>query len=84
MKATIKKCWNWLMQSSRYKHFGYGTLIGLGANDVYCAGYVGVGIASALEYKDKAHGGAWDWFDWILTIAGVMLGFGIRALYKLF
>jgi hypothetical protein len=35
---------------------------------------------SALEYKDKAWGGAWDWTDWICTVAGVGIGFGIHLL----
>lgn len=83
MKTFLSKCWSWLKQSSRYKHFGYGSLIGLGADDIYYAAYVGVGVASALEYKNKAWGGAWDWLDWIMTVIGVILGFGTRLLIKL-
>lgn len=74
----MKKIWNWLKQSNRYKHLVGGMAIGLMADDWYCAGLAGVGIASALEYKDKAHGGAWDWLDWGLTIAGVIVGYGLR------
>lgn len=83
MKTFLSKCWSWLKQSSRYKHLGYGSLIGLGADDIYCAAYVGVGVASALKYKDKAWGGAWDWLDWTMTVIGVILGFGTRLLIKL-
>lgn len=74
----MKKIWDWLKQSNRYKHLVGGMAIGLMADDWYCAGLAGVGIASALEYKDKAHGGAWDWLDWGLTIAGVIIGYGLR------
>lgn len=74
----MKKIWDWLKQSNRYKHLVGGMAIGLMAEDWYCAGLAGVGIASALEYKDKAHGGAWDWLDWGLTIAGVIVGYGLR------
>lgn len=74
----MKKIWDWLKQSNRYKHLVGGMAIGLMADDWYCAGLAGVGIASALEYKDKAHGGAWDWLDWGLTIAGVIVGYGLR------
>lgn len=54
--------------------------IGLLSDDLYCATLSGVGIASALEYKDKAHGGTFDLVDWFLTIGGVAVGFGIRKL----
>lgn len=74
----MKKIWEWLKTSNRYKHLVGGMAIGLMAEDWYCAGLAGVGIASALEYKDKAHGGAWDWLDWGLTIAGVIVGYGLR------
>ena len=30
--------------------------------------------AGALEYKDKVHGGRWDWIDFGLTVAGAMIG----------
>lgn len=74
----MKKIWDWLKQSNRYKHLVGGMAIGFISDGWYCAGLAGVGIASALEYKDKAHGGAWDWHDWGLTIAGVIVGYGLR------
>lgn len=74
----MKKIWDWLKQSNRYKHLVGGMAIGLMADDWYCAGLAGVGIASALEYKDKAHGGAWDWIDWGLTLIGVLVGYGVK------
>ena len=74
----MRKVWEWLKTSNRYKHLVGGMAIGLMADDWYCAELAGVGIASALEYKDKAHGGAWDWLDWGLTIAGVIVGYGLR------
>lgn len=76
------KLLKWLETSNRYKHLIGGCLIGLGADNCYCAAYVGLGVASALEYKDKAWGGAWDWTDWICTVAGVGIGFGIHLLIK--
>lgn len=69
---------NWFTESNRYKHFILGVIIGLGANDWYCATYVGVGVAGALEFKDKSYGNHWDWIDWGCTVAGVLLGYGIR------
>lgn len=76
----MKKLIDWLKESNRYKHLLGGAVIGIISNDWYCATISGVGIASALEYKDKAHGCVWDWYDWILTVLGTAIGFGIRSL----
>jgi hypothetical protein len=70
----------WIKESNRWKHLVYGYAIGLGADDAYCAAYTGVGIASALEFKDRAWGGSWDWADWALTVAGVAAGYATRLL----
>ena len=83
MKTTIKKIWGWLKESDRYKHLGGGIILGIGAESLFCAAYTSVGVASALEYKDKAWGGEWDWIDWSLTIAGAFIGLGVRALIGL-
>lgn len=68
----------WLRESNRWKHLVGGYVIGLASSDAWCATLSGVGIASALEYKDKAWGGKWDWIDWSLTVAGVIVGFGVK------
>ena len=39
--------------NNRWKHLVDGLLIGLGANDVYCAAYVGTGVSAALELKKR-------------------------------
>lgn len=72
----------WLTESNRYKHLIGGCIIGLGSKDLYCATYAGFGIAGALEFKDKLHGGKFDFIDFIITVIGVYIGFGIR--YKIF
>lgn len=76
----MKEVINWLKESNRYKHILGGMAIGLLSDDWYCATLSGVGIASALEYKDRAWGGTFDWIDWGLTIGGVAVGFGARVL----
>lgn len=78
----MRKIIEWLRESNRWKHLMGGCLIGLVSSDAWCATVAGVGIASALEYKDKAWGGLWDWIDWGLTVAGVMIGFLIRWSWK--
>lgn len=69
----------WLTESDRWKHLVGGIIIGAGANTIYCASYVGIGVASALEFKDKQWGGKWDWIDWALTIGGVAIGYALRT-----
>lgn len=71
----MKEIIDWLKDSNRYKHLIGGIAIGILSDDWYCAGLAGVGIASAFEYKDRAWGGKWNWIDWVLTVAGVMVGF---------
>lgn len=68
----------WLTESNRWKHIAGGVGIGVLGNDWYCSMYAGVIAASSLEYKDKAHGGRWDWTDWALTVAGCAAGHGLR------
>ena len=69
----MKKIWKWLGESNRLKHLLGGVAIGFAGDSIYCSAYVGVGVASALEYKDRAHGGKWDWIDWGLTVLGAAL-----------
>lgn len=70
----------WLKSSNRWKHLVGGMLIGLGANGIYCAAYAGIGVAAALELKDKLWGGEWDWIDFGLTVGGVAVGQAVRIL----
>lgn len=74
----MRKVWNWLIESNRWKHVLGGLLIGLGADDWYCANYAGAGVALALELKDKMWGGQFDWIDAGLTYASSIVGQLIR------
>lgn len=76
----MKKIIDWILASNRYKHLGFGYLIGLGADDWYCATYTGLGVSGALEFKDYQWGGKPDIIDFALTFAGVMLGYLTRYL----
>lgn len=79
----MRKISKWLKESNRYQHLMGGMLIGAGANSLYCAAYAGIGVATALELKDKAWGGKADIIDWGLTVGGVAVGFGVRTLVNL-
>ena len=76
----MKKIWQWLMDSNRSKHLLLGFAYGLAANDAYCAVYGGAGVAGALEFKDWQWGEKPDFIDFVLTIAGVIAGFGVHKL----
>ena len=57
MKTIIDKIIKWISKSNRWKHLIGGIVVGLGANDIYCAAYTGIGVAGALEFKDYQ----WGW-----------------------
>ena len=76
---------SWITDSHRWQHLVGGIVIGLlSLGCWYTALLAGLGIASALEFKDRSWGGRWDWIDWIMTIAGVALGYGIVFTIKTF
>lgn len=76
---------DWFTESHRWQHLIGGIVIGiLSLGNWYTATIAGVGIASSLEFKDNSWGGRWDWTDWICTIAGVAIGFGICLIIKTF
>ena len=76
----MRKLFKWLKESNRYKHLLGGIAIGAFANSLYCAAYAGVGVATALELKDKLWGGKFDLVDMSLTLAGVAIGYGVRIM----
>lgn len=76
----MRKLFKWLKESNRYKHLLGGIAIGAFANSLYCAAYAGVGVATALELKDKMWGGKFDFIDLSLTLAGVAIGYGVRIM----
>lgn len=76
----MRKLFTWLKESNRYKHLLGGIAIGAFANSLYCAAYAGIGVATALELKDKLWGGKFDFVDLSLTLAGVAIGYGVRIM----
>jgi hypothetical protein len=76
----MKKIWDWLMDSHRWLHILIGLLIGFGSTSLYCAAYAGIGVAVTSELKDKLWGGLWDWWDFILTVLSVAIGYVIHGL----
>lgn len=76
----MRKLFTWLKESNRYKHLLGGIAIGAFANSLYCAAYAGIGVATALELKDKMWGGKFDFVDLSLTLAGTAIGYGVRIM----
>ena len=76
----MRKLFKWLKESDRYKHLLGGIAIGAFANSLYCAAYAGIGVATALELKDKLWGGKFDFVDLSLTLAGAAIGYGVRIM----
>lgn len=65
----------WLKESNRDKHFIYAIPVGL-VFTILCV----LGLAAGLEFKDKQHGGYWDWLDFTATILGGLVGQVIQVL----
>lgn len=74
MRKIVDKIKSWLGTSNRGRHLAGGMAMGFFACGWWTAAYAGIGVASALELKDKLWGGRWDWVDWCCTVAGVAMG----------
>lgn len=69
---------SWITESNRMKHFGYAIPCALFFTILFVAG-----LAAGMEYKDRAHGGEWDWLDLLATMLGGLIGQLIQALIVL-
>ena len=70
----MKKIIAFITKSNHLYHFMGGFLVSWLASTAYDAVYASIVAASCLEFKDKHHGGVWDWVDWAFTMAGGVLG----------
>ena len=76
MNVFLKLLPKWLRESNRYKHLLYAIPIGL-VFTIPCI----LGVASGMEFKDRQHGGKWDWLDWVATMIGGIIGQLIQSLF---
>lgn len=65
----------WLSESNRTKHLLYAIPIAI-VFTVLCV----LGVATALEFKDKQYGNMFDWLDWLATMIGGIIGQIIQIL----
>lgn len=70
----MKKIWNWLKESNRANHLVGGMLVGFFPLNWWAGIYAACVAGLALEFKDEAHGGKWDWVDCGLTALGGVIG----------
>lgn len=66
----MKKIISFLKESGHGLHIAGGLAVGLLALSPFAALYAAAVAASCLEFKDRQHGGLWDWADWLCTFAG--------------
>lgn len=59
----------WLKESNREKHLLYAIPIGLMLTILTV-----IGCAFGMEFKDKQHGGMFDWLDIAATLIGGLIG----------
>lgn len=76
----MKKLWNWLKESNRIKHLCLSVMIGILLDDIISTAICATMVAIALEYKDRAYGGKWDWWDLVLTIIPALVINGLKLL----
>lgn len=60
---------DWLTESNRSKHLLYAIPIGFMLTILAV-----IGCAFGMEFKDKQHGGSFDWLDIAATILGGLIG----------
>lgn len=65
----------WLSESNRTKHLLYAIPIAV-VFSILCV----LGVATALEFKDKQYGNMFDWLDWLATMIGGIIGQIIQIL----
>ena len=78
-----KKIKEFFSKSNRYKHLCGGVVVGLIIISGFDAILGTTAVAMALEYKDKAYGGKWDWINIACTCIGGVIGSIVRQCINL-
>ena len=60
--------------NTRWQHFWVGIKTAF-VFTILCT----LGAMTAAEYKDKAHGGVWDWKDWWSGMIGGVIGQALQV-----
>lgn len=59
----------WITESNRLKHFLYAIPCAMIGTLIFV-----LGLAVGMEFKDRLHGGKFDWLDLAATILGGIVG----------
>ena len=70
---------SWLTESNRIKHLLYAIPIGFILTILAV-----IGCAFGMEFKDRQHGGSFDWLDITATILGGLVGQIIQIILVIF
>ena len=70
---------SWLTESNRIKHLLYAIPIGFILTILAV-----IGCAFGMEFKDRQHGGSFDWLDIAATILGGLVGQIIQIILVIF
>ena len=77
----MKKIIDWFKESNRGLHLLLGVVVGLLPTGWWNTEVLAVGVAGSMEFKDwqwRAHGGSPDPIDFVLTVAGVNIGYLLK------
>jgi hypothetical protein len=77
----MKKIIDWFKESNRGLHLLLGVVVGLLPTGWWNTEVLACGVASSMEFKDwqwRAHGGSPDPIDFVLTVAGVNIGYLLK------
>lgn len=69
----MKKLINWFKASNHWKHTIVCFVLTL-----FLGAAAGISAGVAAEWKDKQHGGIFDWSDILADVVGVALGMVVR------
>ena len=70
---------SWLTESNRIKHLLYAIPIGFILTILAV-----IGCAFGMEFKDRQHGGSFDWLDIAATMLGGLVGQIIQIILVIF
>ena len=74
----MKKIIDWFKESNRGLHLLLGVVVGLLPTGWWNTEVLAAGVAGSMEFKDYQWGGKPDIIDFILTVAGVNIGYLLK------
>jgi len=79
----MNKIIKFLKESNHLAHFAAGIIIGLISFNLWTAILASSCAAGAAEAKDRIYSNKWDWVDFLVTVGGGLIGFGVYSLISI-